>query len=162
MRRIIILLLLLSCIVSGYGQTITKEALSSTGITSESSGYLLSWNVGELCTECISGGSNMLTQGFYQGKLMFIGLNDLQPLSAEIEIFPNPADEYVSFNFPEEINPHKKYHVSILSLEGRLLYESENISSNQRIPLSFLCAGTYIMYLRDGKQFNHYKIIKNQ
>ena len=148
--------------VSGYGQTITKEAISSTGISTESSGYMLSWSIGELCTECIAGGNCMLTQGFYQGKLMFIGLENLHPITNEIEIFPNPAEEYVAFKIPGEETSGRTFNVRIMSLKGRLLYESENISPKQHIPLSFLTAGTYIMCLREGHQFNHYKIIKNQ
>lgn len=162
MKKLLIFIVVLLCIDTVFGQTIERDAFSSSGITIGNGNLLLNWSIGEVYTETMTGGDYILSQGFCQGKYTIVGMEDLAPLNHTIKVYPNPSSEYVSIRVVSGTPQSSTYHIQIIDPQGRIMYEEFNIKEKQRIPLSFLHAGYYIMCIRQGTQSNNYKIIKNQ
>ena len=70
----------------------------------------------------------------------------------EITIWPNPVHDYININLEETIN------YLIYSIDQKVV--TRGITSNQKIDVSELERGMYLLYLRDNNTFETLKFIK--
>ena len=64
---------------------------------------------------------------------------------ASIEVFPNPASEYV-----EIVQPYEHARVTITDLLGRVVLTQDSLNIRTRIDVSSLNAGTYVASITDS------------
>jgi hypothetical protein len=75
---------------------------------------------------------------------------------ADIKLFPNPANNFISFNgFPA----NGIIHYSILNLLGQTILESD--THNHSIDVSDLASGQYILSLQSDEQQAAKQFVKN-
>jgi len=74
------------------------------------------------------------------------------------ELFPNPTDGLISFEFPESIE--RKYYIEVYDLNGTLVKKEYMI--NRNIDIRDLKSGLYLLKIFDSKtQVHSRKILKN-
>ena len=76
----------------------------------------------------------------------------------EFLVFPNPAENFIYFNFPENTN---SFQVTIFSLIGRNIFEKEIQKSNPKVSIANLPKGLYIARIRYNESVKTIKILKN-
>jgi OmpA-OmpF porin, OOP family len=69
-----------------------------------------------------------------------------EKLKEEIKIYPNPPQDFVSIDIPEN---YQNTQLSIYNLTGQLVVQKQ-IISNQQIPISELGNGMYIFVIESG------------
>ncbi|MCF8295480.1 MAG: T9SS type A sorting domain-containing protein [Bacteroidales bacterium] len=82
-----------------------------------------------------------------------IGISE--ELISHVEIYPNPASNYIYINRIENSS------LSLLDLTGRELIYIPNASYKNKLNISSLGSGIYLVQLRKGHQQKTYKIVKN-
>lgn len=73
---------------------------------------------------------------------------------SDCTIYPNPTNGYIRVNSPSSIDL-----VQILNLEGKVVYEKQNVQGNQQLDISKLSKGMYAVKLVSGKEQVTQKLI---
>lgn len=88
----------------------------------------------------------------------FTGKKEINNLTTQLEIFPNPATEKLFINHDHILDQNAK--ISIQSWDGRLLYH-QNLPDNGEIDISGLTTGVYVVILDiNGMQYTEKLIVK--
>ena len=72
---------------------------------------------------------------------------------------PNPTNDNVVFAFSSDVN--ETAHLTIATLDGKMVFSKSNVSSKDIINLSELCAGVYFCNIASKNYSGNIKIIKN-
>lgn len=90
--------------------------------------------------------------------------NALQQLSIEDQLleqqfamYPNPAQDFVSFSIPTAVN---RATVHVFSIHGQLLISSEILEGQNTLDISGIASGMYLATVTSGQTQNSFKLIK--
>ncbi len=138
---------------------VAQEVVSSAGTTQQAAGYEISWTLGEAVIETFTSGSDILTQGFHQTKLVVTAIDKPGLLISELKVYPNPTSDFVMIHFNSEL-PDKQY--SLFDMTGKMLEFNSIPETDTKIDVSSLASGTYLLHIIANKT-NHiqsFKIVK--
>jgi len=93
---------------------------------------------------------NFFKQHSLEGQILNTSLSGL----ADINISPNPANEFININGLENST-----QVKILSLGGNLIKEITNVTAHTKIDISYLPAGMYFVNVLNERKPEVHKII---
>ncbi len=158
MKKHITFILLLIVGLGNAQTTIKKSAIASGGSTTTQGNITLISNIGEVAIQEQNNANISISEGFISPDIFeLLGIEDMGELTG-IQIFPNPAIDYVKVLFAEEGN----YQVQLFDLNGKLIssFSVEN-DVEKVIKLINLQAGTYLLLVKKDKQRKVYKIIKS-
>jgi len=134
----LIIFFLLIQISTTVGQSIDIQILSSTSSLSNQNSKL-EYTMGELMVEEFKN-DNILTQGFYQGKIIITNIESIIP-SIKIEIYPNPFMSSIKIDITE----YKNVKIELFDLKGKIIKAESLIKHNNQLDMSGLISGTYIL-----------------
>lgn len=101
-----------------------------------------------------------ITEGVLQPYLSFElnHIDDLEPLSCLINLYPNPTTESFTLESDETVTP---LHYTLYSLSGQLLLEDSFLQQTS-VNVSNLPSGHYMLRIenKEKNQLNVYKVIK--
>jgi len=104
-------------------------------------------------TAYLAGDENLLLDS----SLLATAINNPNINVKKLNVFPNPANDYVQFENPEL---HKKSRLTIWNMEGRKVYEEELLhKSLVNIPVSRLQSGVYNIYISTSTTIYSDKIV---
>jgi hypothetical protein len=147
MKTFFLPLLLLISIQLARGQTNHLEAVSSAGNSFTGSTIGISWNLGEVMTATFSGADYMFSQGFHQDfSAAPITSSSIVHATGSVSIYPNPVSDLLNISY--EGNGNVQHQVQILTLDGRLLLET-NYNTRHVVNLETYPSGYYIINLID-------------
>lgn len=150
--------LLLTCIIPVQSQ----ESITTTGADVSGLGGSASYVVGQIAYESISGSNGYSTQGVQQPFEIFVTHGeDVAGLELEVNVFPNPATNYLVISFDEYENQRLNY--TLHDVQGRLV-ESDLINGQQTtVGVESLLSSIYFLTIYSGDELiKSFKIIKNQ
>lgn len=126
-------------------QQLTPFVISSAGNFYKPNDISLSFTIGEIAVETFSSSSNILTQGFQQGSwtINAIGSNPNQTI--QVNIYPNPANEFVMIEWKEENNT--EFHIELYDLTGKkIIHKTSDPNENTfELGLDNLTQSVYIL-----------------
>lgn len=73
-----------------------------------------------------------------------------------ISVFPNPTNEIMNIDFSGK----KVQKLMIFDVMGKIVFEKTNVNLTERVDISFLTNGLYILTIQMDKENSSYKIIK--
>ena len=158
MNKYITLILLLIVGLGNAQTTIKKSTIASGGNTAMQGNITLISNIGEVAIREQSNANINISEGFISPDIFqVLGVEDMGELTG-IQIYPNPAIDYVKVLFAEEGN----YQVDLFDLNGKHIssFSADN-NIEKIINLKHLQAGTYLLLVKKNKQRKVYKIIKS-
>ena len=162
MKKFALLVLGIGTVVSVRGQSITPEVHGSAGDVGTVGTTTVSWTIGEPLVETISTGSNQITQGFHQPRYTIVGVEPVGPLGLEVQVYPNPAENQVFFEFTRE--NELPLEVELIDLSGQILQTKQSESQSDRLEfdLGNVAVGSYFLRLRaeGAAEIKAYKIQK--
>ena len=162
MKRFALLLLGIGTVVFVRGQSISPEVLGAAGDEGTAGSTTVSWTIGEPLVETIASGSNQISQGFHQPRYVLVGLEPLGPLGLEVDVYPNPAENHVYFEFTRE--GELPMSVDLIDMSGKVLQSEQSELQADRLSfdLSNVALGNYFLRLRlEGSQeIKAYKVQK--
>ncbi len=140
-------------------QSLSQDVIGSSGDYFVGSNGSLSSTIGESETETIGTGKNILTQGFQQGSVVITSLNIIPQADLEVNVFPNPATNYIILQI-KNLNEKSLQYV-IYDLEGKEFMRRNVTSFEEKIDLQNLKPSIYLLkVLYNSDELNIYKIIK--
>ncbi|TAE45982.1 MAG: T9SS C-terminal target domain-containing protein [Bacteroidetes bacterium] len=156
-----------SLILLGAGglsaQTIDRQVIGAAGTTFQTASIHLDFTVGESVVPTVEAGSFILNQGFQQGDLNKVGIEDL----AEVKyvLFPNPTYGLVTLQLESAKNLSLSLEVTdasgrIVAIPRQQLLLTGSLET--RIDLSPLAEATYFITLREenGQGVHTFRIQK--
>ncbi len=82
-------------------------------------------------------------------------INESQIVESNLKVYPSPTSNYLNLEVPKE-----DYSLQILNIQGQLFHELKNINGNQKIDVSFLPSGLYLINLKNNKVNQTTRFIK--
>ena len=78
---------------------------------------------------------------------------------AQILVYPNPADDYITLKLPQSIDASLK----IYNTGGQIIYyaKKQTLGQNHRIPISYLSKGNYVLRITTDHHTTTFKVLKN-
>jgi hypothetical protein len=150
----------------GTGTAEAQQVVSTAGNHSENGTVQLSWTVGEPVIFTLSNGSNILTQGMHQTKLIVTSIEEIELSGLEISAFPNPANEYVNLKVSHLSSDQpgemwKEFSFELYDMNGKVLMQKQIISTETVIKMDSYAPATYFLKVtKDKKLIKTFKIIK--
>ena len=85
-------------------------------------------------------------------------LNEGNTMGTEFKIFPNPTENFLYINFPENVNSAE---ITIFDVLGELVFNTTVYQNNNLLNIEALSNGIYITKLKGAnKKTNTFKLIK--
>jgi hypothetical protein len=109
-------------------------------------------------SRCPDGGVNFdyVVPTFNAANTCFVGINELQ--EASFTISPNPTNT----TFKLQLNENKATDLKIYDIQGRIVYQTEEVEMEQTIDVSNWHSGYYIVSLQtENGQLQTKKLVKN-
>ena len=163
MKRISLFIVVIFFTTFSFSQSISNELSSNAGdIGTDSYGNTLSWSVGEVVTQTYSSDNNKLTQGFHQGRLTFVNIDEKSELDFTVNIYPNPTTNILTIDI-SKLPDNETIEVKILDINGKLINERQLNLSNT-IDFRNYTKGTYLISIYNSKNeiIKTGKIIKSE
>lgn len=135
-----------------------QEVISSQGDSYSNGSHTLDYTIGEPVIETVSNGSNDLTQGFHQTKLVITKVEDVN-IGLNVSIFPNPTSELVNLTMEN----YQGFTLHLFDVSGKLLQQSNLTDIKTTVSLDVYPKGSYMLSLtnKENKKIKTYQIIKN-
>jgi hypothetical protein len=147
--------LIISTIAAAYGQSIGPSTINASGGSSVISGNTYEFSIGEMSLVNTAAGSNIIvTNGVLQPTLSATRVKDVNYLSDNLKVYPNPSDDILNIQPDFETGGQLTYH--LYDALGRVMLTGEfNLTSGkekQTISLSQLAASSYMLHLNLKKK----------
>ncbi|OPZ98349.1 MAG: hypothetical protein BWY70_01247 [Bacteroidetes bacterium ADurb.Bin408] len=142
------------------GQTIQNSVIASTGASTSSGNVKMDYTLGEVVIETFSAGGQTITQGFHQTNLTLVAIENTEMFS-EISIYPNPADNLVNIDIPQN---YGQMDISIYDASGKLIRNKPNAAGHLTFDVSTLASGIYYLQVLqpENNKLKTFKLVKNQ
>ena len=162
MKRLIGLLyplFLFLLIFSDAEKAIAQEVVSTAGDYFKNNTAQLSWTIGEIAIETLTGTGNILTQGFHQTKLIAVAIDEIPDLGFEIKAYPNPTRDYLILKISKDNLDGMQY--KLYDMQGKLLHHKLVDESETEISFKDLAPSTYLIKVIDmNKEIKTFMIVK--
>jgi hypothetical protein len=150
MKKIQLVLLFSSLSLCLHAQSLTPFVISSSGAFYSNGSGMLSTTIGELAAiNTLTGGSNILTQGFQQAWDFGNSVPEIQENGFASQVYPNPSNGI--FTIAMNTDKNFKVNVKVFDVLGKMIYnESLNHSAGyatHEIDLKLIAEGVYFLEL---------------
>lgn len=163
-KRFFIIYFCFFLILLSFSQNVDLHTIASDGGHSITSTAQISWTIGEAITDTYAGPSNIITKGFQQPSLTVVASHAELNFPENIRAYPNPAYDYVQFDFSKI--KQGNYLIEIYGLAGELLKQTQiEIDSElyqQYFSLSDLSKGLYVFRITNSENSSRYFRISKQ
>jgi hypothetical protein len=152
MKTLFLLFIILVPVI-GISQSIGNSVIASGGSYYAKGQYSVNWTLGEPVIYTYSSANAIITQGFQQNhKFIPVSISDIESASSDVNIYPNPANDYLFIRFSDSqaLNPaSSEVTVSIHSLIGGEITTSTQQLSGPllKLDLNGLAPSTYILII---------------
>ena len=159
MKKPLLLTFFIVLSYSLFAQQSNRDIISANGATDSLSSGTISYTVGQLVIETSQKDNITLNQGFHQGDIEVVTTYKNPDKQVEIIAYPNPAENYVELH--TQLNEYKGMQYTLYDLRGALQEKGTITTTTQKIDLSQLAAGQYILQItQDDNKIQTFKIIK--
>jgi len=143
------------------GKIQAQEVLSTAGTSFVRPEYGITFTLGEMVIETFTDTAMILTQGFNQGYLTAVAIQEKPGLAFGLNCFPNPATDILNLEvkglFPENLT------YSLFDVAGRLLTKGRIEDNISLISVHSLApASYYLIVSQENIALKTFKIIKKQ
>ncbi|RMG78110.1 MAG: T9SS C-terminal target domain-containing protein [Bacteroidetes bacterium] len=129
------------------GQSLIMEVVASEGdLQVATSGMSLQWTLGEMAVERYQN-NEILTQGFHQVFDFATPVFENPYPDIELKVFPNPATNWLTI----ETTASETLEARLCDLHGRTLYSSTVSNQMEKLNISALPGGTYLLHISGSK-----------
>jgi len=156
-KTIIAILISCFCLTIVHGQT----TIPSAGGNASGSGGSVSFSVGQITIQTISGTTGTVAQGVQQPYEISIvtAIENTEGITLEYKVYPNPARELINLI----IRPmdQEKFKYQLFDLNGMLLQDRKVESEETEISLGDLSPSVYFLKIsKNSLEVKIFKIIK--
>jgi Secretion system C-terminal sorting domain len=135
---------------------------SATGGNATGSGGSVSYTVGQITYQTLTGTNYTVVQGVQQPYEISVitGIEETKDISLEIMVYPNPATDFIKLKIKNYEIQNLRY--KLYDINGSLLQDNKVEGNETSIILTNFISATYILKVTDNnKIIKTFKIIKN-
>ena len=157
-RLSIVIILLLS---SGFMALQAQQALPATGGKAKGTGGVVTFTVGQISQETLSGDGKVIFQGVQIPFEIYVvtGKKEHPGITLSCTVYPNPVVDHLILRIDEPQSG--KYTVSLFNTNGELISNRKTDVGSTSIPMVNLRPGIYFLKVSDDKKtLKTFKIIK--
>ncbi len=157
MKKLFILTIAISGILSVQAQSLTPQVIASSGTSFSTATARLEFTIGEVATSSLTAGGNTLTQGFHQPELRFASLENYANDFA-FTLYPNPTEQFVTVESSKEDD----MQIHLYDANGKSILVSAVFQQKITVDLQTLSAGSYVLLVsnKSGAPLHSYTVIK--
>ncbi len=133
------------------------DVISSGGNYYETSNVKVSYTVGQTVTATVSNTEAVATQGFQQPEYTIVDLKE-PDADMNVSLYPNPTDGELMLDF--STMPANNTTVTVIDFSGKVVFTTTVTNQKQRLDLSNLPTGNYIVKIKNDENERHFKVIK--
>lgn len=148
------ILIALFVLNAGQAQKITPTVLSSAGAVMKANNLSIEWTLGEIATETLVSGGNILTQGFHQTNLTIVSTQN--PGIDGLKVYPNPFVSQLTI----ENKTGDNLLIHLVGIQGQCITEYQIENGVHSLDLDFLPSGSYILETAKGSQTQQFILEK--
>jgi len=140
-----------------FGLVFSQSVITSSVNYSKNNEGSISFAIGEFVSETIQGENVILTQGFYQSKLLATQIDKIIASEINVTVYPNPIKDVLKLqcNLQDDLN-YELFNLNGISLINGIIQANEMNISFHHIP-----AGTYLLAIKkENQMIEHFKIVK--
>jgi len=152
-----IILLCSLCIASLQAQ----ETIPATGGNATGSGGSVSYTIGQITYQTISGSNGTVAQGVQQPYEISVvtAVENTEGITLEYKVYPNPTRGLITLTIKPYNNENLNYR--LYDLNGILLQDKKVESEENEISMQNLLSAIYFLkVIKDNKEVKVFKIIK--
>ena len=151
----------------GLTELSAQTAIPSAGGNAAGAGGSVSYSVGQVVYEGITGANGSVSAGVQQPYEISVvtGLNDDNSISLVCSVYPNPTSNFLTLRF---VGGAQNQYTATLYNNGGMLLKSIKIEANETsIDMSNLVTATYFLKIVSSKnssstqEIKTFKIVKN-
>ncbi len=161
MKKLFILNVMLLVYLSVYGQTLSPEAILSSGGDFANTAAQISWTLGDFQTTTYVKDQIVLTQGFLQSQIKVTDVFNIDnSADVELKVFPNPVTNYLYIKLIS--NENKKLLWQLINQSGKIIRNDDIYNKQAEIDFGAYKAGIYYLktFSKDGSFVKIFKIIR--
>lgn len=147
MKKLIYILLLTT--FGANAQSISNQVISAYGLSAANGTAQTDVTIGEPIVATVSDANNTLTQGFHQTNLIVTTVSENETVN-DYQFYPNPIAETLNFKYLNTNNEVVNLH--LYDVSGKLLWNKQHITDNERIDFTDTPKGTYFIKLTTEKE----------
>lgn len=139
-----------------------QSTIPATGGNATGSGGSVSYTVGQITYQTISGTNGIVTQGVQQPYEISVvtSLEDVKDLSLTCSVYPNPTSNFLILKVGDNGNANFSYW--LYGVNGNLIETKKILANETQISMGNQVTGTYFLKITSGKkEIITFKIIKN-
>lgn len=137
-------------------QSITPEVIATAGDHYIGSMAGISWTMGEVVIETVTGSNAIITQGFHQPDISGVGVEELANGSWQFSVYPNPSRGA----FIIEGDVSLSFRIKVYDIIGQVIWKGQMIGGRRVIDLTGTANGMYFLNVNNEKFNTTYKIQK--
>lgn len=146
---------------NSIGQNISSKVISSGGGEYKNAYSSISITIGEPLTETIANDSVTMNQGFQQGVINIVFVEEIAVENVSVNVFPNPTQKLININI--DYTGREDFHYQLCDKTGRIIKESSIERNNkEEIDINTLSMGLYFIRIccKELGYSKTFKIIK--
>jgi hypothetical protein len=125
-------------------QSISPQLWTTAGTANSTSGYMLSYSIGEPLIETYANSDFVITQGFQQTDTILI-TNTMKMMSNTSRVYPNPFKDIIN------VETHDNAILSVINVTGETLLRTESLHKGMnQVSLSTLASGLYTIRITES------------
>jgi hypothetical protein len=157
------LIVLTAFCIFGFGTAIrAQNAITASGGNATGSGGSVTYTIGQVVYTKFVGTNGSAAQGVQQPYEISVvtGIVEAKDISLEIEVYPNPATDFVKLKIKNYEVENLKYQ--LYDINGSLLKDNKVEGNETSISMQNLLPSVYFLKVTDNnKAIKTFKIIKN-
>jgi hypothetical protein len=147
----------------GFGTTIqAQNTIATSGGNASGSGGTVSYSIGQVVYTKYVGTNGSSAQGVQQPYEISVatGIVEAKDISLEIEVFPNPATDFVKLKIKNYEVENLRYQ--LYDINGSLIKDNKVEGNETSLSMQNLLPSVYFLKVTDkNKVIKTFKIIKN-
>ncbi len=147
MKKIILYLFLILVAIEAKAQS---NVVTSGGTASGSSGTL-SYTIGQIDYQTVSGSSGSLSQGVQQPyEIASLDADDYPNIILHMKVYPNPFETQIILSISDFTSAYLEY--TVYDMQGKLLISNKISTVETSVSLENQQAATYLLQVTDSGQ----------
>jgi hypothetical protein len=160
MKKIILCFLFFSG--PGFVFLQAQSTIPASGGNATGSGGSVSYTVGQVTYQTLSGTNGTVVQGVQQPYEISIvtALEEAKDINLVCSVYPNPTIDFLTLKVGDYENKNMSYW--LYGVNGNLIVTKKILSNETQISMGNQVSGTYFLKVTSGnKELKTFKIIKN-
>ena len=147
MKKIILYLFLILVAIEANAQS----NVVTSGGTASGSGGTLSYTIGQIDYQTVSGSSGSLSQGVQQPfEIASLDADDYPNIILHMKVYPNPFETQIILSISDFTSAYLEY--TVYDMQGKLLISNKISTVETSVSLENQQAATYLLQVTDSGQ----------